>query len=251
MYVFLYLFTLFLLAGNGCSPKPSERAADHEMQRYGSVIGLKPEYEERYIILHRHAFPGVLERIRQCNIRNYSIFLKDSILFSHFEYVGSDFDADMAAMADDVTKDWWKLTDPMQKPLEGRKEGEWWASAELVFEMDSSIVPYQDVQRGVFEGVLKPGQKENFAQRLRQMNKTIIASYLNHHFQNLTFYVFGTSVYFYYEYSGKDFRTDTANLFSIEEVSQLDQDLKAMLQQDFSTGNERTWIPMKEVFHTD
>ena len=83
--------------------------------RFGSIIGLKPEYEERYIILHKHTFPGVLNRIRKCNIQNYSIFLRDGLLFSHFEYVGSDFDADMANMADDTTKDWWKLTDPMQR----------------------------------------------------------------------------------------------------------------------------------------
>ena len=31
--------------------------------------------------------------IRQCNIRNYSIFHKDYLLFAYFEYVGDDFAA--------------------------------------------------------------------------------------------------------------------------------------------------------------
>ncbi len=97
-------------------------------QRYGSLIRLKPEYEERYIILHRHTFPGVLERIRDSNIRNYSIFLRDGMLFSFFEYVGADYAGDMEKIgADPVTLDWWKLTDPMQVPLETIREGERWA----------------------------------------------------------------------------------------------------------------------------
>ncbi|MBC8186425.1 L-rhamnose mutarotase [candidate division KSB1 bacterium] len=104
------------------------------MQRFGSLIGVKKEFEERYIILHKHIFPGVLDRIHKCNISNYSIFLKDGILFSHFEYIGSDFAADMEAMADETTEEWWKLTDPMQEPPEDRKEGEWWASIVLPVE---------------------------------------------------------------------------------------------------------------------
>jgi cob(I)alamin adenosyltransferase len=37
-----------------------------------SIIRLRPEYEERYTVLHRHVFPGVLKTIRACGIRNYS-----------------------------------------------------------------------------------------------------------------------------------------------------------------------------------
>ena len=133
LLIVLTLFNIILLS---CSPKQK-----YQVQRYGSVIGLKKEYEERYIILHKHTFPGVLDRLYKCNIRNYSIFLKDGILFSHFEYVGTDFNSDMSAMADETTKEWWKLTDPMQKPIEGRKEGEWWASLDLMYQMDLSKTP--------------------------------------------------------------------------------------------------------------
>ena len=87
--------------------------------RFGSLIKLKPEYEERYIILHKHTFSGVLDRIRKSNIRNYSIFLRAGMLFSFFEYIGNDYDGDIAEIGrDKVTKEWWKLTDPMQEPLE-------------------------------------------------------------------------------------------------------------------------------------
>src|SRR5512136_2105604 len=107
------------------------------MQRYGSVIKVKPEKLEEYKQLHAAAWPDVLKMITACNIRNYSIYLKDSFLFSYFEYVGTDFVADMAKMAaDPVTQAWWKLTDPCQEPLPTRKEGEWWASMEEVFHTD-------------------------------------------------------------------------------------------------------------------
>jgi L-rhamnose mutarotase len=104
------------------------------MKRYGSVIGVRPEAIEEYKKLHAAVWPDVLEMIRKCNIRNYSIFLKHNFLFGYFEYHGTDFQADMAKMAaDPKTQEWWKLTGPMQRPLESRAEGEWWASMEEVF----------------------------------------------------------------------------------------------------------------------
>jgi L-rhamnose mutarotase len=107
------------------------------MQRYGSVIKLKPRKSEEYKRLHAEVWPAVLAMIQACNIHNYSIYFKDGYLFSYFEYHGPDFDADMKKMAADPnTQAWWKLTDPCQEPLETRKEGEWWASMEEFFHMD-------------------------------------------------------------------------------------------------------------------
>jgi L-rhamnose mutarotase len=105
------------------------------MQRYGSVIQLKPEKLAEYKDLHAHVWPEVLRMIRACNIRNYSIYYKDGYLFSYFEYTGEDLTADMQKMADDATTQaWWKLTDTCQQPLESRQPGEWWASMEEFFQ---------------------------------------------------------------------------------------------------------------------
>ena len=102
-------------------------------ESYASIIGLKPECRERYIVLHRHTFPQVLQRIHASHITDYSIFLRKDLLFSHMVYAGEDYVADMAAMAEDpVTREWWQLTDPMQQPLPERHEGEWWASLRLL-----------------------------------------------------------------------------------------------------------------------
>jgi len=121
----------FYLALSGC--------AQQKMQRYGSVIGLKPEKIEEYKRLHADVWPDVLKMIEQCNISNYSIYLGELeqgnyYLFSYFEYTGDDFKADMAKMAaDPITQKWWSFCEPCQSPIPTRKEGEWWANMEEVF----------------------------------------------------------------------------------------------------------------------
>ena len=130
-----------VLAAIGCA-RGRPVAVEHsqpEVKRYGSVIGLRPEKIAEYKELHANAWPGVLEMIRECNIRNYSIYLvelkeNEYYLFSHFEYVGDDFKADMAKMAEDPTsQEWWTHTDPCQIPIPTHKEGEWWTSMQEVF----------------------------------------------------------------------------------------------------------------------
>jgi len=107
------------------------------MQRYGSVIAIRPERLEEYKQLHAAVWPDVLKMIRECNIRNYSIYFKDNYLFSYFEYTGTDFEADMAKMAaDPMTQKWWAVCKPCQEPLPTRNPGEWWAGMEEVFHCD-------------------------------------------------------------------------------------------------------------------
>ena len=107
------------------------------MKPYGSVIRLRPEKYEEYKQLHAAVWPGVLAKIRECGIRNYSIYHKDGFLFSYFEYHGEDFAADMARMAaDPETQQWWDVCKPCEEPLETCTPGEWWADMEEVFHCD-------------------------------------------------------------------------------------------------------------------
>lgn len=106
------------------------------MTRMGLCIGLKPEVIARYKELHATVWPEVLAAITQANIRNYSIFLREpeSLLFAYWEYVGTDFDADMELMKQNpAMQEWWKICDPLQQPLVTRAPGEWWARMEPVF----------------------------------------------------------------------------------------------------------------------
>ena len=107
------------------------------MKRYGKVIKVRPEKLEEYKELHVAVWPTVLKMIKECNIRNYSIYYRDGFLFSYYEYTGDDHQADMKKMAaDSETQRWWKLTDPCQEQLETCKEGEWWGEMEEVFHTD-------------------------------------------------------------------------------------------------------------------
>ncbi len=107
------------------------------MKRFGNLIKVKPEKLDEYKELHANAWPGVLKMITECNIKNYSIYYRDGLLFSYFEYHGEDFDADMKKMAaDPVTQEWWKHCNPCQEPVESAKEGQWWVDMEEVFHHD-------------------------------------------------------------------------------------------------------------------
>ena len=109
------------------------------MKRMGMQLGIKPEHIAEYKRLHADVWPEVLAKIADCNIRNYSIFLRqpENMMFAYFEYHGADFAADSAKMAaDPKTQDWWAINEPLQEPLQSRKAGEWWAPMEEVFHID-------------------------------------------------------------------------------------------------------------------
>jgi L-rhamnose mutarotase len=107
------------------------------MSRHGSVIRIEPEDLPEYRRLHAAVWPGVLETLTACNIRNYTIYHRNGWLFSHFDYVGDDLEADWARMeADPITQEWHAVCMPLQRPLDDRAAGEWWAGMEELFHLD-------------------------------------------------------------------------------------------------------------------
>lgn len=125
----------------GPSNPTSKEEEDRGIRRYASVIGLVPEKEKYYRELHAAVWPGVLDRLRKSNVRNYSIHLAEingtKYLFSYLEYAGTDFEADMRAVAEDPeTRRWWKETDPCQFVLDSENQEERWTPLERVFLME-------------------------------------------------------------------------------------------------------------------
>lgn len=103
------------------------------------VIKLKLGQVIKYKSLHKDVWPDVLKQLRLCNIRNYSIFLKEpeNLLFSYFEYIGDNYDIDMEILAKDSTiQAWWSLCVPCQQPLNSVKKDDWWSTMEEVFYND-------------------------------------------------------------------------------------------------------------------
>ncbi len=111
------------------------------MKRYAQVIGLKPEHREEYSRYHAAVWPEVLATIERCNIRNYSIYRYNDLLFAYFEYHGTDFDADMRRMAKDPhTQRWWSIMDPMQTVLTEAEGGPRWFQIPEEFHFEGSPV---------------------------------------------------------------------------------------------------------------
>jgi L-rhamnose mutarotase len=105
--------------------------------RVAAVIRLRPEHEQAYRELHGAVWAEVLAALTRAHVRNFSIFLRDGLLFSYLEYTGEDYAADMAAVAaDGATRRWWQLTEPCQQPLDSAAEEDWWAPAEELFHLD-------------------------------------------------------------------------------------------------------------------
>jgi len=74
---------------------------------------LKPEKVDEYIELHANTWPEILDLIKKTNIRNYSISIRGTELYTYFEYVGDDYDKDMQIQAEsDIMQKWWAHTKP-------------------------------------------------------------------------------------------------------------------------------------------
>jgi L-rhamnose mutarotase len=131
-------------AGEVQASRPAVPEADKsqkKVRRFGQVIGLKPDKQTIYNMLHAHPWKPINKMIKDCHIQNYSIYeteLEGKLhLFAYFEYTGEDFEADMAKMAKDETMQaWWQLTDPCQIRLPGTPEGQQWKQIPPVYHLD-------------------------------------------------------------------------------------------------------------------
>ena len=106
----------------------------HPVKRVGMVIGIKPDQIEAYKDLHTG--PGVRDLLRQANIHNFSIFLRQLddgryYEFAYYEYIGADYAADMAWLsAQPANQAWLALCDPMQLALAGERS---WAEMTAIY----------------------------------------------------------------------------------------------------------------------
>ena len=113
---------------------PYEKEKTVGKQIFGQVGRLKQDKIEEYKHLHANAWPGVLKTIEECNLRNYSIFLQDDLVFAYFEYAGENYEADMKKMAEDpVTQEWWTHTKPCFVPYSMGKDSEFYQDMEQIF----------------------------------------------------------------------------------------------------------------------
>lgn len=133
-----FLAAVSLLPGSFLFAQSAKRTS-RQPRRYHTVTGLRREKADYYFQLHAQTWPGVLKTIEKANIRNFSIAVKEVeeklYLFSYYEYIGDDYEADMKRVAaDPETQRWWKETQPCQLPLpDAAAKGVIWSEAKEVF----------------------------------------------------------------------------------------------------------------------
>jgi L-rhamnose mutarotase len=236
--------------------------ATQRVERHGAVIAIPKESIPEYKRLHAATWPGVLKMINKTHIHNYSIYLGEvapdrDYLFAYYEYTGRNFDADMARMKKDkTTQEWWKRTDPLQRPLPTRKEGEWWAQWREVFHHagpafkpsqiksrhgsiigmpEKNILAYTQMHAAVWPGVLAALDKINIRNYSIYLGQIRPGEYL---------------LFSYFEYIGDDFPRDMAAMG--DEVTKLWWTYTDPLQTRLpGTPEGQQWKTMEEVFHTD
>ena len=252
VWMILSVLMLNAIIVGGCGRK---------VQRYGSVIGIPKESISEYKELHANCWPGVLKQIEKSNIENYSIYLGEVepgefYLFSYFEYTGGDFKADMDKMGkDETTQEWWKRTDPLQKPLPTREDGQWWANWKEVFHYEGS--PYKGKPTKRVGGII--GMPEENILAYTQMHETVwsgvLASIERCNIRNYSIYLGEIEkddylLFSYFEYIGDDFDGDMEKIG--DEVTKTWWTYTDPLQRPLSTRKPgEHWATMEEVFHAD
>lgn len=130
---------------------------------------------------------------------------------------------DMEKMSEDQgTKDWWKLTDPMQEPFPFRAPDEWWAEAKNIFHYENKN-PSKELKRISLRTIItdtdNQPELESFFEKLQG-------------------------------WKGKIF-----SLFQIQNLIILYSEIDSTLNENdlISSLNETglNWTSSQEVFHTD
>ena len=107
------------------------------MKRISEVMRVKPEGKEEYIRWHANPLPGVNELIKDCNIRNYSIYSRNDYLFAYYEYIGDNYEADMAKMnSHPITSQWAKIVVPLMRHIDDGVDAVVWSAMTEVYHLD-------------------------------------------------------------------------------------------------------------------
>jgi L-rhamnose mutarotase len=110
------------------------------MKVFGLTLMLRddPATIERYKEYHRHVWPEVTARIRECGIRTMRIFLLQRRMFM---YIETDDAFDPATDFDRINEaprsvEWDTLMRSLQELAPEAKPGQWWAPMEQVFDLE-------------------------------------------------------------------------------------------------------------------
>jgi Uncharacterized conserved protein len=113
------------------------------LKTYAYTIELKkdPELISEYIRYHGKVWPEVLKGLNKKGIISDRIFILGTRLFMLIEAEDDfNFQEDIYDHSKDIKeKEWEKLMQKFQIPVEDAGEGEWWAQMELIFDLEEQL----------------------------------------------------------------------------------------------------------------
>ena len=107
------------------------------MKRVGFLLKVKPKKITEYKQIHQNVWPDMLEALRRCGWRNYSLFIReDGLLFGYFE-TPQDLQAALDAMEKEAINTRWQETmAPFFESPDGARADEILIELEEVFHTD-------------------------------------------------------------------------------------------------------------------
>ena len=213
------------------------------MQFVSTYMKIKPGYELKYRSEHRKIWPEVEEGISKYGIRNYSIFMKELMLYSYFEV--EDLDKTMTQLAQDSDNQRW------QKHME------------KYFDISSGINNGKTVY--LKEILYMEGKNSelpiNRVGSLVKFNKQIVEDYekFHHNFKNETLqridkdkiknsriFVHGNNLFIYFEAGNIN-----DGMFMCSTNNGQQKDNKISLNEFISSIPECSNLFLDEVYHID
>lgn len=107
------------------------------MKRIGFMLKVKRDRIEEYKKIHASVWPDMLDALRRCGWRNYSLFMRDDgLLFGYFE-TPHDLETASAAMrSEEVNTRWQTMMAPFFESPDGARADEILIELEEVFHTD-------------------------------------------------------------------------------------------------------------------
>lgn len=114
------------------------------IRRHAQVIRVRMDRRDDYVAAHANPPAEVLAAISAENIRSYSIFLHDDLLFAYVEYDSDSMPTGAEEQAG-AMREWTTRMIEMLEPLPTRAPGERWAAMEEVFRFEQRREPTETI----------------------------------------------------------------------------------------------------------
>jgi len=107
------------------------------MKRHCFLLRVKPERMEEYRQRHARVWPEMLDALRRCGWRNYSLFLHDDgLLVGYVEIDGQLSDAVRAMENEPINATWQAEMQPFFEKLQGQRPDQALVALPEIFHLD-------------------------------------------------------------------------------------------------------------------